>query len=211
VFSDKSLHAEAGAMRLPDFHPLVLALADKLGVKRHLFYNADVAPGARQVGSVPPVVYKAFTGETWTNGRPTRFTAPSATMRSYLQVNGMRVTRGDYANSPGAVNRSFGASVTTTMSAAVDKALAPVTVPSNLKIDKQITSWAKVIRKFDNYSAHRYLVEYAGWDLAQVQAAGTLENMTSRLHYSLIPTLMDRAIINPTSRYCGSSKAAPRH
>lgn len=201
VFSDKSLHAEAGAMRLPDFHPLVLALADKLGVGRHLFYNADVAPGARAVGAPPPVTYRAFTGETWTNGEPGTFTAPAATMRSYLQVNGLRVTRGGYADAPAAVNRSFGADVSTTMSAAVDQALAPVTVPSSLPIGDQIAAWAKVIEQFDDYSAHRFLVEHAGWDLARVEAAGTLENMTSRLHYSLIPTLMDRAIINPTSRY----------
>jgi monoamine oxidase len=201
VFSDKSLHAEAGAMRLPDFHPLVLALADKLAVKRHLFYNADVAPGARPVGPVPPVVYQAFTGERWTNGSPTRFSAPAATMRSLIQVNGMRVTRRGYADSPGAVNRSFGAPVATTVSAAVDRALAPVTVPSDLAIDDKVDAWARVIGTFDDYSTHRYLVEHAGWDLARVQAAGTLENMTSRLHYSLIPTLMDRAIINPTSRY----------
>ena len=201
VFSDKSLHAEAGAMRLPDFHPLVLALADKLAVGRRLFYNADVAPGARPVGQVPPVVYRAFTGETWTNGSPTRFSAPAATMRSLIQVNGMRVTRRGYADSPGAVNRSFGAPVATTMSAAVDRALAPVTVPSDLAIGDKVDAWAKVIGTFDDYSTHWYLVEHAGWDLARVQAAGTLENMTSRLHYSLIPTLMDRAIINPTSRY----------
>jgi monoamine oxidase len=201
VFDDTSLYAEAGAMRLPDFHPLVLALADRLGIERHLFYNADVAPGARAVGSVPPVVYKSFTGESWTNGEATRFTAPAATMRSYIQVNGLRVTRDAYARAPGSVNRSFGAPVTTTMSAAVDEALAPVTVPTTLPIGEQVTAWAEVIEKFDNYSTHRYLIEHAGWDLARVQAAGTLENMTSRLHYSLIPTLMDRAIIRPTSRY----------
>ncbi|MFG2255165.1 flavin monoamine oxidase family protein [Streptomyces mirabilis] len=201
VFSDKALHAEAGAMRLPDFHPMVLALADKLGVKRHLFYNADVAPGARGVGTVPPVVYKSFTGETWSNGRPTDFRAPAATMRSFIQVNGLRVSRGDYAHAPGAVNRSFGTSVATTMSAAVDEALKPVTVAQTGGIDTQIAGWAKVIDDFDNYSTHRFLVEHADWELANVEAAGTLENMTSRLHYSLIPTLMDRAIINPTSRY----------
>jgi monoamine oxidase len=67
-FSDKRLYAEAGAMRLPDFHPMVLALADKLGIRRQLFYNADVAPGAEPVGQVPPVVYRSFTGEVWTNG-----------------------------------------------------------------------------------------------------------------------------------------------
>ncbi len=201
VFADKALHAEAGAMRLPDFHPMVLALADKLGVKRHLFYNADVAPGARGRGATPPVVYDSFTGRRWTNGGPTDFHAPGATQRSLIQVNGVRVTRGQYAASPAAVNRSFGASLPVTTSAALDKALAPVTVAQHGGIQEQVAAWAKVIHDFDEYSTHRYLTEYAGWDLAKVQAAGTLENLTSRLHYSLIPTLFDRAIINPTSRY----------
>jgi monoamine oxidase len=201
VFSDKALHAEAGAMRLPDFHPLVLALADKLGVRRRLFYNADVAPGARGRGATPPVVYDSFTGQRWTNGKPTDFHAPQPTQRSLIQVNGVRVTRGQYAASPGAVNRSFGAALADTTSAALDKALAPVTVAQGGTIEERVAAWAKVIHDFDDYSTHRYLVEYAGWDLAKVQAAGTLENLTSRLHYSLIPTLFDHAIINPANRY----------
>ncbi|MFJ8313434.1 flavin monoamine oxidase family protein [Streptomyces sp. NPDC094147] len=201
VFSDKSLHAEAGAMRLPDFHPLVLALADKLGIKRHLFYNADVAPGARGTGTVPPVVHTSFTGQQWTNGAPTRFTAPAATQRSLIRVNGVQVTRGEYARSPQQVNGSFGTSVPTTMSQTLDKAFAPVTVAQHGTIDEQVAAWAKVIHDFDDYSVHRYLAEYAGWDLARIEAAGTLENQTSRLHYSLMNALFDRAIINPSSRY----------
>ncbi|WP_229758642.1 flavin monoamine oxidase family protein [Peterkaempfera bronchialis] len=203
VFADKSLYAEAGAMRLPDFHPLVLALADKLGIRRRLFYNADVAPGARPTGPVPPVVYEAFTGERWSNGhgRPGDFRPPAATGRTLVQVNGRRVTRSQYAQAPGPINRTFGAAVSTTMSAAVDKALAPVTVSATGPIHDRIDAWSKLIRTYDDYSTHRFLAEEAGWDLARLQAAGTLENMTSRLHYSLFPTLMDHSIINPTSRY----------
>ncbi|MEV5510013.1 flavin monoamine oxidase family protein [Streptomyces orinoci] len=201
VFADKSLHAEAGAMRLPDFHPMVLALADKLKLKRRLFYYADVAPGARPSGQVPPVVYKSFNGQTWTNGQATAFRPPEGTARTFIHVNGSRVTRGAYAASPAAVNRSFGSPVTSTMAAALDKALAPVTVAPDGPIQQQIDAWAKVIQEYDDYSTHRYLVERAGWSLADIQAAGTLENITSRLHYSLIPTLMDRSIITPTTRF----------
>jgi monoamine oxidase len=200
-FADKRLHAEAGAMRLPDFHPMVLALADKLGIRRRLFYNADVAPGAEPVGPVPPVVYRSFTGEVWTNGAPVDFQAPPAARRSLIQVNGQLVTRAQYADNPIAVNQSFGSGLRTDTSAAVDTALAPVTVTPTGPIDDQIEAWAKLIRTFDDYSTHRYLVEAVGWNLPDIEAAGTLGNMTSRLHYSLFPTLMDHAIINPTSRY----------
>ena len=215
MFQDKNLHAEAGAMRLPDFHPMVLALADKLGLRRRLFYNADVAPGAEPAGSLPPVVYRSFTGQTWRNGPLTTFTPPAATGRSLIQVNGLLVPRARHAANPVQVNSSFGSTFTTTTSAAVDKALAPVTVPPTGPIDDQIAAWAKLIATYDNYSTHEYLVNAAGWQLSDIEAAGTLENMTSRLHYSLFPTLMDHAIINPASRYWSaptrSSSSAARN
>jgi monoamine oxidase len=201
VFADKNLHAEAGAMRLPDFHPMVLALADKLGLRRRLFYNADVAPGAEPVGPVPPVVYRSFTGEVWTNGPAVDFTAPAATSRTLIQVNGRQVTRAQYAANPAAINQTFGSTLTATSTAAVNQAFAPVTVSPDTPIDDQVSAWAKLIATYDNYSTHQFLVEAAGWNLADIETAGTLENMTSRLHYSLFPTLMDHAIISPTSRY----------
>jgi monoamine oxidase len=201
VFQDKSLHAEAGAMRLPDFHPMVLALADKLGLRRRLFYNADVAPGAEPTGPLPPVVYKSFTGASWTNGQAGTFTAPAATGLSLIQVNGRLITRKQNSAGPAPVNQSFGSRFTTTTSAAVDAALRDVTVAPTGPIDDQVAAWAKLISTYDNYSTHEYLVNKAGWTLADIEAAGTIENMTSRLHYSLFPTLMDHAIINPTSRY----------
>jgi monoamine oxidase len=203
VFSDKALHAEAGAMRLPDFHPLVLALADKLKLRRRLFYNADVAPGASSTGSVPPVSYQSFTGELWTNGNNDgSFNAPAATNKTRILVNGQESSRASYAAAPGKVNASFGAGdMTTTTTAAVDKALEKVTVASSGSIDDQLNAWTDILEQYDGYSTHRFLVEEAGWDLARIQAAGTIENLTSRLHYSLIPTLMDRAAITPTGRY----------
>lgn len=200
VFQDKSLHAEAGAMRLPDVHPLVLALADKLGVRRHPFYNSDVLPGARPVGGVPPVVYESWTGEKWTNGRPMDFHAPGPAGRTLIQVNGKRVTRAQYAADPGAVNATFGTNVRTSLRAALDQALRPVTVPNSGRIEDRVQGWAKVFRTFDDYSMHRYLVEQ-GWDLATIEATGTLENLTSRLHYALIPALIDHALIRPDATY----------
>ncbi|HET6504374.1 MAG TPA: FAD-dependent oxidoreductase [Amycolatopsis sp.] len=201
LFADPNLHAEAGAMRLPDFHPMVLALADKLGLRRRLFYNTDVAPGAEPVGPVPPVVYRSFSGEIWTNGPAVDFTAPAATSRTLIQVNGRQITRARYAADPAAINRTFGSALTVTSTAAVNQAFAPVTVDPDTPIDDQISAWAKLIATYDNYSTHQFLLEAAGWNLADLEAAGTLENLTSRLHYSLFPTLMDHAIISPASRY----------
>ncbi|MGE7438483.1 flavin monoamine oxidase family protein [Kitasatospora sp. NPDC001175] len=201
IFEDKRLHAEAGAMRLPDFHPMVLALADKLGVKRRLFYNADVAPGARPVGEVPAVVHRSFTGEVWSNGpADSTFKAPTANFRTWIQVNGARSTRAAYAQSPVAINRTFGADLAGTTTAAVNDAFKKVTVPDGPIADR-LAAWTDIFRKYADYSTRRFLSEEAGWDDNRIQAAGTLENMTSRLHYSLVPTLIDHAVISPTNRY----------
>jgi monoamine oxidase len=201
VFRDKRLYAEAGAMRLPDFHPLVLALADKLGLKRRLFYNADVAPHAEPTGPLPPVVYRSFTGEVWRNGDSRgAFTPSAATLRTRIAVNGVRTTRGAYAQNPARINATFGTSLSITTADAVNAVFQRVTVPSG-PIRQQLAGWADIFRRYDDYSTHRFLLEEAGWDLARVQAVGTLENMTSRLHYSLIPTLIDHAVISPTNRY----------
>jgi monoamine oxidase len=201
VFADKRLHAEAGAMRLPDAHPMVLALADKLGLRRRLFYNTDVAPGAEPTGPTPPVVYTSFTGEVWTNGSPVGFQPPAATGLTLLQANGKTITRNQYAADPLPLNRSFGSTFAGTTAAAVTAALAPITITPTGPIADQVDSWAKLISTYDNYSTHLYLAENAGWRRSDLEAAGTLENLTSRLHYSLFASLTDHALINPTSRY----------
>ncbi|MEU9128484.1 FAD-dependent oxidoreductase [Kitasatospora sp. NPDC048540] len=202
MFTDPKLHAEAGAMRLPDFHPLVLALADKLGLRRRLFYNADITPGEQPAGRTPAVVHRSFTGETWTNGpADDGFKAPAATFRTRIAVNGEHSTRADYARSPGAVNRSFSTELDTTASAAVDRAFAKVSVPADASVQEKLAAWTEIFRRYDGYSTHRYLVEEAGWDQNRIQAAGTLENLTSRLHYSIVPTLIDHAVIRPDNRY----------
>src|SRR6266568_2706645 len=88
-----------------------------------------------------------------------------------------------------------------TMSALANKAFAPVTVPATGPIEDQVQAWAKLIAQYDTYSTYQYLVQRAGWDFPTLSAVGTLENMTSRLHYSMFPVLWDRGNISPNVRY----------
>ncbi|WP_328602347.1 flavin monoamine oxidase family protein [Nocardia terrae] len=201
-FADKRLYAEAGAMRLSDSHPLVLALCDKLGVKRRPFYNAYVLPDTPSPVVAPPVSYKSFTGETWTNntGGPA-YRLPSAAGRTLIRVNGDRVTRGEYAADPARINKGFGgASFTTTTRAALDAAVGKFAVPADQPIDKQITGWTAMFSEYEPLSTLEFL-HRQGWELPQIQAVGTLENLTSRLHYGVIPMLVDHALIRPDATY----------
>src|ERR1044072_5498118 len=109
-FKDPAQYPDAGAMRLPAFHPMVLALVDDLGLKRRLFYNVDVKPGSGHTsGRVPPVAYKPFDGSgEWRNGpdQP-EFEPPEKLFRTWLRTNGMQVRRKQYNDAPAEINAGF--------------------------------------------------------------------------------------------------------
>ncbi|GAA3300146.1 hypothetical protein GCM10020295_40140 [Streptomyces cinereospinus] len=69
-FADPRQYAEAGAMRIPGSHPLVMALIDRFGLEKRRFHLVDVDGGGRPVN------------------------------RAWLHVNGVRVRRAEYARSP---------------------------------------------------------------------------------------------------------------
>lgn len=199
VFSDPALYAEGGAMRLPDTHPMVLSLADKMGLRRRQFFISDVLP-ATVIGQPPPVSYRSFTGEAWSNGPAADYRSPKAAGRSLISVNGLTVTRAAYAADPTAVNKTFGANFTTSARAAFDAAVKRTEVSTDQPIGKQIEAWADVFAAYENHSVHTFL-EDQGWELPQIEAVGTLENLTSRLSYGVIPTLVDHALIGPDARF----------
>jgi monoamine oxidase len=221
-FKDRLQYAEAGAMRIPDFHPLTLALIDKLGITRRPFYNVDVLPGAKPSGPTPPVVYKARNGKVWRNG-PSRgdFTAPERMNHTFIHVNGITQRRDEYAKSPRKINASFGLDDHRTAAKILDEARDPVRdyvsiEKSSGRVDKPlpelIRGWARVMYDFDGYSMNRYLTEYAKLSDEAVDAIGTLENLTSRLPLSFMHTFLTRSLVNPAVTYwemAGGSRVLP--
>lgn len=210
-FADPLQYAEAGAMRLPDFHVLTLALADQLGLRRRPFYLVDVKNGSGAIGSVPAVEHKSFTGKTWRRGPAyTDFTPPDKAFNTWILANGRRARRSEYAADPRAINRGFGLDDPRTAGAILDAALDPVrdyysTLEGGARVNKPfqewVKGWAKVLNDFDGYSMHRYLTEKAGLSAAAVDAIGTLENLTSRLPLAFMHTFAGRSDLNPGVRY----------
>lgn len=215
-FGDPRLYAEAGAMRIPDFHPLTLALVDKLGLRRQLFYNVDVKPGTgNQNAPVPAVVYHAYNGQVWRRGpASTPFTSPDQAAETWILTNGNRARRSQYARSPEAVNRGFGvtgAGRGKTSGTLLDDALAGAYAyyadrnAAGAWVDKPlpqlIEGWAKLLYDFDTYSMRRYLAEQAHLDDPTIDTIGTLENITSRLDLSFLHSFTARTEINPGATY----------
>lgn len=221
-FADRRQYAEAGAMRIPDFHPLTLALIDKLGISRRLFYNVDVRPGDAATGPVPPVVYTPRRGPAWRSG-PSRgeFTAPERANHTLIRVNGITRRRDEYAANPREINASFGLRDTRTAGKILDDALDPVrdyfsVVRGAARVDKPlpqlIEGWARVLYDFDDYSMNRFLREHARLSDAAIDAIGTLENLTSRLPLSFMHTFLTRSLVNPSATYWemeGGSRELP--
>lgn len=219
-FVDPKQYGEAGAMRLPDFHPLVLALVDKLGLKRRLFYNVDVDPKSGNTAPpLPPVVYRPFDGSgEWRNGpdQP-RFQQPTKLNRTWIRVNALQVRKADYygANAnPRPINESFGvpgSQVGINTSALINAALEPVrdyyssVDASGKRVNKPfrqwVDGWSRLIYDFDPYSMQRFLKEYARFTDETIEAIGTLENLTSRLPLAFFHSFLGRSDINPNATY----------
>lgn len=213
-FRDPRQYGEAGAMRLPNFHPLTLALVDRLGLKRRLFYNVDVEPGTGN-GAVPPVVYRPFDGSgEWRNGPDVELVAPTKRNNAWIRVNGVQTRKREYNAAPRDVNASFGmpdALCGTTTNDLVNRAIDFVrdyyseVGPDGKRVNKPfeawVEGWARVIYDFDAFSMWGFLKEAAGMRDETIEAVGTIENLTSRLPLSFFHSFLGRSDINPNATY----------
>ncbi|QGV81855.1 flavin monoamine oxidase family protein [Streptomyces ficellus] len=184
AFADPKQYAEAGAMRIPGSHPLVMGLIDKLGIERRPFRYVDTDPA----------------------GKP-RY-------RTWIRVNGISTRRADYAKDPRAVNRSFGVPKEYENVPAADivrRVLDPVRDeystrrPDGTRVDKPmpelLEGWARIVQRFGDWSMYRFLTEHAGLDTRTVDLIGTLENMTSRLPLSFLHSFISQSLISPGTAF----------
>lgn len=183
-FVDPRQYAEAGAMRIPGSHPLVMELIDQFGLKKRRFHYVDVD----------------------SEGRPAH--------RTWIHVNGIRVRRADYARAPRRVNRSFGvpeAHWDTPAAAILRSALDPVRDEfshvdrDGKRVDKplpeRLRGWARVVQRFGDWSMFRFLTEHAGLDERTIDLIGTLENLTARLPLSFIHSFIGSSLISPDTPF----------
>ncbi|NGN68605.1 FAD-dependent oxidoreductase [Streptomyces sp. A7024] len=215
-FADPKQYAEAGAMRMPDAHPLVLALADKLGVKRRPFYLRDIRPGSGDPLDPPPaVVHRARDGgRPWAIGPDhTTYADPEPADNTWLVVAGRRMRKSEYLKKPREINAAFGVPekyLDTPAGEILAKALAPVhdevstKGPGGKRVDKPmpqlLEGWARVIQKYGHLSTESFL-RNAGLDTRTIDLIGTLENLTARLPLSFLPALIDTTLIRPGMRF----------
>ncbi|MER6360472.1 FAD-dependent oxidoreductase [Kitasatospora sp. NPDC001527] len=176
-FADPGQYAEGGAMRLPESHPLVMALLDKYDLPRQEFLLVDVEvenPSKRA-------------------------------NRTWIHVNGLHVRRADYEADPTEVNGSFGVTGpdgARTAAAIYGEALEPALALVRGKEGAALVEgWATVLRRYGHWSMYRYLTEQAGLDTRTIDLIGTIQNVTSRLHLSFVHSFLSAALIDPKTKF----------
>ncbi|MEU5896639.1 MULTISPECIES: FAD-dependent oxidoreductase [unclassified Streptomyces] len=174
-FADPAQYAEAGAMRIPDSHPLITGLMEALGLERRRFHLVDVDA----------------------SGKPAN--------RTWIHVNGVRARRADYQARPRRINRSFGVPArheNTPASDLLRAALAPARALIEGKSGRELVEgWASVLHKYGHWSMYRYLKERAGLDENTIDLIGTVQNLTSRLHLSFLHSFLSAALISPSTAF----------
>jgi monoamine oxidase len=135
----------------------------------------------------------------------------------------------DYASEPATTNDGFTAGPTgaawrkVSAGTLLDMALDPIrryylgpdldfSPSSPADVEKLVQGWARVLYDFDEYSMQRFLEEEALLTQEQIDAIGTLENLSSRLPLSFIHSVLGRADINPNVQFWelnGGSRKLP--
>jgi monoamine oxidase len=183
AFNDPKLYAEAGAMRIPDHHRLVMKYIERFQLEKRSFYNVDILPHSN-----PPE--KAFNTWLWANGILTR--------RRYYNDGSLSEPE---RNLGFPLPQAFAKK---TAQQLLSDALAPLHSlidPKVKTLDDQIKGWKEIIDKYDEYSMRRYLREVANYPEEVIDAIGTLENLTSRMALSFIQNFIELANINAEAVY----------
>ncbi len=178
-FRDPNQYAEAGAMRIPKDHPLVMALIAQFGLDTQPFYNADVDK------------------EDDTN----------QVFRTWLRTNNIQVRKVNYKDNLPPNQQTLGFPVPDryndkTAKELLDDALREPNewINPNLPIEEQLDGWKRIISQYDDVSIYQYLKNIYPDDIV-LQYIGTLENLTSRFFLSFVHSFIDTFYINSESEY----------
>lgn len=165
------LYAEAGAMRMPGHHTLLMHYLRKSGVELRPFLNVDVDPAT--LGKDEPAT-KRF--------------------NTYIHVNGTKVRRHEYEEGKAGIlgydlpPHEAGQTAAELLSGAL--------LPLRDLIHADPENWSQVVDRFDEFSVRRFFKEHTLLSENAIEMIGLLENMESRMMTSFIQAFIEAANIN---------------
>jgi len=191
-WEDNSLYAEAGAMRLPDFHYMVMEYCKQLNVPLEPFYYV-------------PVDEKQALLNKKEDYKRTSDTFPEKTRNSFIFANYNHILQSTY-NKPGAnINElldyhlqenidpaSKNLDENQTAGTLLENAMAPLKQFIAINPEK---NWPVLIEKLGEYSMRRFLKEYTNYSENAIEMIGVLQNLESRMSYDFIQSFIEANII----------------
>jgi monoamine oxidase len=199
-WQDENLYAEAGAMRLPSFHYMVMEYCKQLEVPLEPFYYVSV-------DKKEALENKADGYKDNTNVYPTK------TFNSYLFVNYNHVVQKDYYAEGADINKLLDYKVQENKN---PKQPDPgntdaINSDENLRADvllgnamlplKQFIAinpeknWPILIEKLGEYSMRRFLKEFTDYSENAIEMIGVLQNLESRMSYDFLQSFIEANII----------------
>jgi len=199
-WQDDSLYAEAGAMRLPNFHLMVMEYCDQLKVPLEPFYYVSVdkaeALKNKQEG------YKNNADEY-----------PTKTQNSFLFVNYNQVVQKKYYRDGADINKLLDYHLQANKNpekpdpgnpdelnpdenqradVLLGNALLPLKRFIAINPEK---NWPILIERVGEYSMRRFLKEFTNYSENAIEMIGVLQNLESRMSYDFLQSFIEANII----------------
>ncbi len=191
-WEDPALYAEAGAMRLPDFHKLIMEYCTQLDVKLEPFYYVSVDKEEALKNKQ----------EAYSTYKENSLEFPKKTFNSFLFVNYRQVRQHTY-NASTDINEL--------LNYHLQESIDPEVLGENQQAGKLLTNalqplidfiainpmenWPKLIDKLGEYSMRRFLKEYTNYSENAIEMIGVLQNLESRMSYDFIQSFIESNII----------------
>jgi monoamine oxidase len=188
-WEDELLYAEAGAMRLPDFHYMLMEYCKQLKIELEPFYYVSV--DKKQALKNKKEDYKKLSEDF-----------PKKTFNSFIYVNYKQVRQKVYNKSTD-INEllNYHLQESTDKKVLGENQRAGTLLSAALQplIDfiaiDPMKNWPKLLDKLGEYSMRRFLKEYTNYSENAIEMIGVLQNLESRMSYDFIQSFIESNII----------------
>ncbi|MFD2565241.1 flavin monoamine oxidase family protein [Aquimarina rubra] len=192
-WEDDSLYAEAGAMRLPNFHNMVLEYCKQLDVSLEPFYYVSVDKKEALKNKE----------EGYVNYEKESATFPKKTFNSFLYVNYQQVVQKEYYKKDADINKLLHYNVQTNKDPNVsdENQAANILLHNALQPLKDfiainpVENWPKLIEKLGEYSMRRFLKEFTNYSENAIEMIAVIQNLESRMSYDFLQSFIEANII----------------
>lgn len=189
-FEDDKVYAEAGAMRIPTIHKMVLKYIEKLKLKTEPFYYLSVDKK-----------------EAIAHQKDPKNPSPKVTNNSLLYLNYRRVTKKEYYKDKANINELLDYNLETSEQNLYENQRADVLYNNAINPLKAFIAqdpeknWPLLIARFGEYSMRRFLVEQTLYSDNAIEMIGVIQNLESRMAYDFIQSFIESNIIKNETEF----------